>query len=298
MNYTIREFRTIMRSELEPHPDAEAFPSDVDDREIVEASVTDCGVLQPLIVMAKPSGGYWVLDGIGRMNAGNYDLPCLVVECDEPRMLAMNINSAGRKRSTGSRVLCYLMANRERVLAAAEAAGGGGNSHMTVRGGGRKNRADISADLEPWTIRKISQRLGVSDKDVSYALELMTCFEKGVYPSISIHGRIAPGTPIQDGDDYDAMKKSFYGVMSGRLPVRRWPAAFAGKVNLKGDGRAPTDFVALGHRTAISLKNVFENWQRIPMSERESILGELADALAVAPDDVRALMREASGSGK
>lgn len=293
MRYRIIGFEMIGREALEAHPDAEAFPADGDDRDIVRTSVGELGVLQPLIVAHKPGGGWWVLDGVGRlMGSQAAALPCLKVECDDPRGLAMNINSAGRKRSTGSRVLCYLMANRKLVLAAAQAADQSAMSSYDDSKQKRQSRRDMPDELKPWGVRAISERLGVSDKDVTYALDLMRCHEKGVYPSVAVHGRYAPGTPIEDEDALEALRQAFTGVISGRLPVRRWPAGFAGRVNTAGEGgRAATDWLALGMRTAVSLKHVFEHWADVPIRDREDLLENLRAALEAAPQDVLAIAK-------
>lgn len=298
MKYRILGFQMIPRGALEPHPDAEAFPADGDDRDIVRASVGECGVLQPLIVAAKPAGGgWWVLDGVGRLLGSQAEeLPCLTVECGDPRSLAMNINSAGRKRSTGSRVLCYLMANRAAVMKAAAAADQQGLSSYDDRPPRRNSRNEVPDDLKPWGVRAIAARLGVADKDVTYALDLLRCHEKGIYPSVAVHGRYAPGTPIEDDDALESLRQAFHGVMSGRLPVRRWPAGFAGRVNTAGEGgRAATDYTALAMRTAVSLQNVFSHWADVPMRDREDVLAKLEEALRAAPDDVRALAKPIFG---
>lgn len=298
---------------LIPGTEAGKYPSDNDDRDTVKASLGDVGTLQPLIVTAcsgQLQGHYQVLDGLGRLAAAQDDehpipeLPCLVVECDDPSNLAMHINSMGRKRTTGSRVLCYLLANKERVMevynmtlmprqsydrrggAVSHMTGGGGAvSHMT--GGSRRNAGAVPESLQPWTVSGISKRLGVSDKDVMLALELMICHDDNTYPVRATYGKYEPGTHITEDADINAMEKAFSGVICGRTPVRRWAAAFAGRVNTAGQGKAPTDYAKLGERTAVSLLNLFQNWATVEWQnreQREKVERDLSAALAMMPE--------------
>lgn len=300
MTYTIMKFSMIERELLEPHPDAEAFPADSDDREIVRASVGDLGILQPLIVTPKDSGGgWWVLDGVGRLRgSGAPELPCLEVECDDPRRLAMSVNSAGRKRSTGSRVLCYLMANRAAVLKAAEAADQSRLSSRDDSGKKLQRRRDIPDDLKPWGVRGIAARLGVSDKDVTAALTLMRCHEGGVWPDVTVRGRSMKGAPVEDEAALESLRRAFAAVMAGRLPVRRWQAGFAGRLATEGKGRAATDYAELGRSAAVSLKNVFEHWREVPMQARDALLNQLWETFRAAPDDVRAVAEGVFGKAE
>ena len=302
MNYTIKEFRMIPVNRLFPGDAAAQFASDDDDREAVKTSQDDVGTLQPLIVRDAQESGWEVLDGLGRLKAAiEHDpepieaLPCLVVECDNPRDLALHINSMGRKRTTGSRVLCFLLANKERVMAAYDAASYASPSrdgHPPKKG----QAGDIPEALKPWTIVGISRRLGVSDKDVQMALELMVCRDTLTYPSRATFGRFAVGESMR-GDDasVEALDRAYTGVMCGRTPVRRWAAAFAGRASSEGVGKAETDYAALAERTAVSLLSVFQNWTKAnweTRAQRENVENKLSQALAIMPECCKAALMD------
>ena len=53
MNYKIIKFRMIDVANLEKHPDAQAWPSDDDDRAGLDASIACVGVLEPLTVIEE-----------------------------------------------------------------------------------------------------------------------------------------------------------------------------------------------------------------------------------------------------
>jgi hypothetical protein len=309
VKYKIKEFRMIESIALYPSDSASQFASDEDDREVVKASQGDVGTLQPLIVSDNGDGSYSVLDGLGRLDGARQrvdsegrpdpipELPCLVVECDDPRSLALHINSAGRKRSTGSRILCFLLANQELVMRAREAVDQGGLKSRDCRPLEKgKSRNEIPDALKPWTIAGISGRLGVSNKDVQMALELMICRDTLTYPSRATFGRYAVGESMK-GDDgsVEALDKAFVGVMCGRTPVRRWAAAFAGRATNDGKGKADTDYAMLADRTATSLLGAFENWHKAQWQSpehRERVEQRLASALAVMPECCRAALIE------
>jgi len=300
MNYTIKEFRMIPTEKLYPGEAASQFASDDDDRDVIATSQEEVGTLQPLIVCDEfHDGRYCVLDGLGRLQGAitgsqeSMELPCIIVECDDPRTLALYINSAGRKRTTGSRVLCFLLANKERVMQAYEATAyaskGGCRSHdrHPLQKG---SIGTVPDELKPWTVKGISKRLRVSEKDVTGALDLMMCRETLTYPSRATVGRHAAGETMTDAEDIEALDKAYTGVMCGRTPVRRWAAAFAGRVTNEGKGKADTDYAALAERTAASLFSVFENWGKAQWetrAQREKVETKLAAAFAIMPECCR-----------
>lgn len=307
MKYEIKEFRMVKTENLYPGDAASQFASDKDDREAVAASQGEVGTLQPLtVVPGGEPGTFCVLDGLGRLKGalehedaeGRPDpipaLPCLVVACDDPRALALHINSAGRKRTTGSRVLCYLLANKDKVMEAYELT----NQGLPSRDGRplkNQSRNEIPEEMKPWTIAGISKRLGCSDKDVAMALELICCRDTLTYPSRATFGRHAVGEKMKDSGDIEALDKAYTGVMCGRTPVRRWAAAFAGRSTNDGKGKADTDYGRLADRTSTSLIGVFENWGRIQWESRamrEQVETRLASALAVMPECCKTALME------
>lgn len=313
MRYEIKRFMMVRTDNLILGDAAAQFASDKDDREAVAASMGDVGTIQPLLVADGASPGvYTVLDGLGRLRAAQErvdadgkpdpitELPCLLVECDDPRRLALHVNSAGRKRSTGSRVLCYLLANKGIVMEAYEATAyacpeRGGSPSRDGHPPKKGNQGDVPERLRPWTVKDISKRLGVSDKDVSLALELIVCVDTMTYPSRATLGRHAPGERIEDINDEEALLKAYTGVMCGRTPVRRWAAAFAGRASNDGKGRADVDIAAVAERAATSLVTAFEGWHRAQWAgpkHLEKVERTLASALAIMPECCRLALIE------
>jgi hypothetical protein len=305
IGYAIREYRVIPTAALEPGYDAGRFAADADDREAVRASMDDVGLLQPLIVTARGDGGYTVLDGLGRLDAakrrededGNPDpvpdLPCLVVDCGDPLALALHINSAGRKRSTGSRVLCYLLAHREQVMEAWRYTTGEAKCHMTPGSKRGSDRNQMPERLKPWGVKEVAKRLGVSNKDVQAAMELIACRETETYPSRATAGEYTSGQPIEDVADLEALNKAYAGVICGRTPVRRWAAAFAGRATTEDKGKADTRHWSVAERGATMLRTAFEAWPQIDWpgpAKRAEVEQKLASALALLPECGRAAL--------
>lgn len=279
------ELKLIPTGLLEPHPDALAFPTDADDRAALGASLHDQEQIQPLIVQAAPSGRYLIIDGLGRWEAAKAEArpscECKVVSCDDPRAIVLASNGAGRKRSTGTRVMCYLLAHQTAVIQAAAAVASqqkrGGGSHVTT-----PPLNDIPADLLPFTARSISKLLGVSQKDVQAATDLLICQTEGVTPdNVSFDS----GSPSEK-----SLTEAFNAVMSGRLPVRRWKPAFGGSSSTAGAAKAPVNHADLGVRSLKSIRTVFEGWQQVSMIDRDTLLNLLDQVLDAAPEDVAALL--------
>jgi hypothetical protein len=284
MKYEIKEFKMIPVADLIPHPDAQAYPSDEDDRCALDASIEGVGVLEPLTVI-ESAIEYLVIDGCGRLEdaqrSGTRELPCLVVECDDPRAFAAHKNAMGRKRSTGSRVLCYLMANRELVLKAAELA----SREAVVSRDTTGKRVDLPDYLKPWSTLSIAKRMHVSNKDVVSAVQLVSCQTGGVDP---------------DGDDLDEalrvkMEKTFNAVMCARTPVRRWKAAFGGAEATAEKAKADVNLPVLARRTAPTIVTMFQNWPAIKWdSEQQRVESEqiLVEAMEILPDFLHAALAQ------
>lgn len=276
------------------HPDAGSYGADADDRSILDESVASDGVLTPIIVM-RGVDGYQILDGCGRFQAakkaGLDTMPCVVVDsCDDPRRFVSSVNAFHRKITTGSRVLSYVMMNREKVVAAMESiAVGRGDPHGKNTGALRNK---VPSELKDWTFKGIADRLSVSRKDVSYAVELMICQAECKRPLLDMHNGGTVREQIEDEDEQRQLDVSFNAVLMGRLPIRRWTAAFKGKMKTEGQGRVATDYLACANRALVSLGTAFRGWQEIPLRDRETVLDTLDDLLKVAPEDVVALLKK------
>ena len=244
-NETAIAFETaqwIPLAKLEPHPDALSFGADPDDRAILDESVRQEGVLSPVVVRPRDDGKFEILDGCGRFaasrKAGHDSIPCIVVDsCASPARFASVANTVHRKITTGSRVLSYVMMHRDKVMAAIEAQdtpvsrAGRHDPHGNDNG---KLKNLVPKNLKAWTYQGIADRLKVSRKDVSYAVELMICQRDGVRPVLDMHGGRATREEIADPDVQETLADTFTAVLMGRLPMRRWTAAFKGKAKTKG----------------------------------------------------------------
>lgn len=148
------EMRAIHLTNLYKHPDAEAFGAEEEDRQALSGSVAECGLLDPLSVVAKDAAAdaWWVVDGCGRLDAlraaspGGL-VPCMVFDLGDfsVREFALHRNTMQRKVTTGQRVLCYLALSRE---------------------------------SKPETVRDTAAKLGCSQADIVAARELIEETEK------------------------------------------------------------------------------------------------------------------------
>jgi len=284
---------------LRPHPDAEAYGADPDDRAILEESVRKEGVLIPIVARLCDDGWYDILDGCGRytaaVKAGHDTIPCVVADaCESPTRFAAIANTMHRKATTGSRVLAYVMAYSEKVLAAIEAREiSSGTCAPHEKGMARRManlRNQIPEDLQEWTFQGIAERLKVSRKDVAYAVELMICQQDCVRPTLGMYQGQSERGQITDPEEQELLDEAFNAVLMGRLPIRRWTAAFKGKLATTGQARAATDYFQCARRGMVLLATAFEGWQEIRMLDRETVLKLLAELLADTPEDVVALL--------
>lgn len=115
------EMKALPMEQLSPHPDAEAFGADEEDRQALRGSVAECGLLDPISVVPADAaaGGWLVIDGCGRLDAararGYAYVPCMVFDLGDfsVREFALHRNTMQRKVTTGQRVLCYLAVSRD-----------------------------------------------------------------------------------------------------------------------------------------------------------------------------------------
>lgn len=150
------EMKALPMELLSPHPDAEAFGAEEEDRQALRGSVAECGLLDPISVVPADdaAGGWLVIDGCGRLDAararGYAYVPCMVFDLGDfsVREFALHRNTMQRKVTTGQRVLCYLsLFSRE-------------NNDETER------------------VRETAERLGCSTADIVAARELIEETEK------------------------------------------------------------------------------------------------------------------------
>ena len=286
MKCEIVKFMEIGIGELEPHPLAEAFPRDGADQSAVNMSVGDEGILAPLHVLDTPAkNGKWqVVDGCTRLLAANVtdrgagadrQLPCLLVRVDDVASYVLHINGARRRVSTGTRVLAYVTCHKAQVLAAAEMAGGRVKNMRGSVNGLEAKLPKASRDAfgksdgpENWSCDAISGRLGVSDKDVESAVELLRCKELRNLPEGRWRGsELLPERGLDEANEDDLengrmVDTCYLRVLGGQTPIRRWKAAFAGR-SAKDAGNGAPDYDQVLLRGLSSLRTALLHWKEI-----------------------------------
>jgi len=243
MTYRIDRFEVVEIGRLSPHADA-LMPIEADDEAVIAGSVADAGgVYQPLLVV-EAGDGYAIVDGCNRWRAaqaaGLERLPCLVVECEEPRRLVAECLGVGRKRTSAQRVMAFLEVHRAKVLQAAKL--GEEMAAGTLRGrfpNSKKSKQisavsnDTAEFLAEWGSKGIAARLHVSNKDVLAGIDLLRMRDAGECP------------PDMERPDDDgawvrwrrAMDEYRNEVLAGHTTnLRRWKAAVGGKYATKGEG--------------------------------------------------------------
>lgn len=244
------EMRAIHLTNLYKHPDAEAFGAEEEDRQALSGSVAECGLLDPLSVVAKDAAAdaWWVVDGCGRLDAlraaspGGL-VPCMVFDLGDfsVREFALHRNTMQRKVTTGQRVLCYLQTNGPEDLR-------------------------VSRDSR----NEIAKTLGCSTKDLEEARSLMNEIEKD-----------------HAAAEGEALHEVFEDVMAGRTPIRRWRAALNGRTATKDKPKKPVDYKRLCNSVCASLRTICKAWPGLKGALRDEIGEKLRDALAEAPSELR-----------
>lgn len=257
------EMRAIPRCLLVPHPDAEAFGAEEEDRRALAGSVDECGLLDPLsVVRGEPvedgavnadgsphlRENWLVIDGCGRLDATSAwgdaaQLPCMVFDLGDfsVREFALHRNTMQRKVTTGQRVLCYLQTNGPEDLG-------------------------VSRD----TRKEIASTIGCSEVDVAAARELMEEVEKD-----------------HAAAEEEALHEVFDDVLAGRTPIRRWKAALAGRTATKDKPKKPIDYKRICDSVCASLRTISKAWPGLKGALRDEIGEKLHDTLADAPSELR-----------
>lgn len=283
--------------ELEPHPDAAAYPRRDGDNEAV-ASTMDEGLHEPLVVKRKDGGdGWWVLDGCSRLAAalalGMKALPCLeVAGVRDARRFAMVKNGMRRRVSTGTRVLSYVEMNYAEILAAQPPVSHdthGGISRNTPTGG------------ERWQMAAIAKRLNVSNKDVIAAWLLARCLKEGRMPAWNEQTKRQEIGGEAGAEEMRKLEEMHDNVLVGETPVRRWAGGFKSSVRTADKPRPKIDYPNHAKDTFIRLGTVFEGWLTISGAERDRLLYKiLQPRLADMPDEIRVFLAGflQNGAGK
>ena len=285
------KMQRIKLADCKPHADAEAYSASTEDRAALGNSIEETGVLSPIAVVPDEDGrGWYVIDGIGRMNAliaaGETETDAQVFDLGDLSVAEFVVckNAMMRKVTTGTRVMAYLKCHEREVLAAADP-----EKYQQRPGNGvnfQPKRHAVSRETawdKGWSAKEIAERIGVSKNDVLAGIELLKEVS-GETESVQQQGKYV------QLDLFETMDS----VMHGETPIRRWKAAASGKVSKVG-GKAAADYVGIGARTMVSLIGLFENWQTVPMESRGPIVERFKLALEAAPEDFRAVMEARFG---
>lgn len=290
------KMQRVALADCKPHADAEAYSASSEDRAALSNSINESGLLSPIAVIPAEDGrGYYVIDGIGRLNAlmaaGVTETEAQIFDLGNLSVAEFVVckNAMMRKVTTGTRVMAYLKCHEREVLAAADP------KKYTARplnGRGRRVNAvsyETALNDKGWNAKEIAERIGVSKNDVLAGIELLKATAE------TPEG----GTYIDEAEEYAQLDlfETAEAVLRGETPIRRWRAAAGGRASKTG-GRAAADYAAIAWRTVKSWRGVWENWQTVPMEARAGILREFRAALEVLPEDFLAVIGDALGCGR
>ena len=284
------KMQRVALADCRPHADAEAYSASSEDRAALSNSIGEAGVLSPIsVVPAEDGRGWYVIDGIGRLNAlmaaGAAETDAQVFDLGDLTVAEFVVckNAMMRKVTTGTRVMAYLKCHEREVLAAADP------KHYNLRETSFKGKhGAVSHETAPdkgWNAKEIAERIGVSKNDVLAGIELL----KATAESGEDGGADAAAPNGPKFEQLDLFETA-EAVLRGETPIRRWKAAAGGKVSKTG-GKAAADYAGIGARTMASLAGFWENWQTVPMESRGPLLEKFRTALAHIPEDFRAMLK-------
>ncbi len=290
-HYKIVGLEWIAKTQLKPHPEA-AMPMGQDDAAALQSSIKSGGLIQPLLVLSKADkldGFFQVVDGINRMESDPPDgkFPCNLIECDNVREVALECLGTGRKRSTGQRILAFLMMHKREVLKAAEI----GAQIAAGKGGPVSNETGLKYGVfADFTADAMAERLKVCKEDVVRTVELFRCLEEKRLPDSNRGGeRALDMKDPEDKQTFDDLKKVFGDVMAGGTAVRTWkPALFGRRLTTGPKGRPDVDFEALFRKGLNHLRTVFkaEAWHGIGAVERERLAELFDEVVSMLPEEL------------
>lgn len=288
------EMQRVALADCKPHADAEAYSASSEDRAALSNSINESGLLSPIAVIPAEDGrGYYVIDGIGRMNAlmaaGVTETEAQIFDLGDLSVAEFVVckNAMMRKVTTGTRVMAYLKCHEREVLAAAVP-----KKYNFRETSFKGKHGAVSYETAPdkgWNAKEIAERIGVSKNDVLAGVELLKATAE------TPEG----GNYIDEAAEYAQLDlfETAEAVLRGETPIRRWKAAAGGRASKTG-GKAAADYAAIAWRTVKSWRGVWENWQTVPMEARAGILREFRAALEVLPEDFLSVIGDALGCGR
>lgn len=290
------EMQRVALADCKPHADAEAYSASSEDRAALSNSINESGLLSPIAVIPAEDGrGYYVIDGIGRLNAlmaaGVTETEAQIFDLGDLSVAEFVVckNAMMRKVTTGTRVMAYLKCHEREVLEAADPEKYQGRKTSKWRNKAAAVSHETAADDKGWSTKEIAARIGVSKNDVLAGIELLKATAE------TPEG----GTYIDEAEEYAQLDlfETAEAVLRGETPIRRWRAAAGGRASKTG-GKAAADYAAIAWRTVKSWRGVWENWQTVPMEARAGILREFRAALESLPEDFLAVIGDALGCGR
>ena len=279
---------------LVPHPAAEV-PIDAEDVASIERSIAEHEILHPLLVSEEGAEGFRrIFDGVNRWKTAlrmkMEAVPCLVVRCENPAMIVAESLAAGRKRSTGQRILVFLEAQREAIMEAREkgrqiSKGGAANFKNVQQNAGVSFETPESLNF---SAGRISTLLKCSKPDVVSALELFEALHTGTVPDNLSSGRRAHGA---DEGELAGLREQRNQVLSGHSPVRAWKRAFFGKQATEGVARAEIQYASVFDRGLSSLITALPKWTSFSHGDKAIFEEKFAKMLNMLPDDLKVLLK-------
>lgn len=288
------EMQRVALADCKPHADAEAYSASSEDRAALSNSINESGLLSPIAVIPAEDGrGYYVIDGIGRLNAlmaaGVTETEAQIFDLGDLSVAEFVVckNAMMRKVTTGTRVMAYLKCHEREVLAAADP------EKYTHRdqardGKGRLSHRAVSHETardKGWNAKEIAERIGVSKNDVLAGIELLKATAESGEDERSVRGADPTKPKYEQLDLFETAEA----VLRGETPIRRWKAAAGGKVSKTG-GKAAADYAGIGARTMVSLLSIFQNWQKVKMENRMTILNRFRESLDYLPEDFKTVI--------
>jgi ParB-like chromosome segregation protein Spo0J len=293
--YTVTGFGMMDPEMLLPHP-AAMIPIDDEDAASIERSIDAHSILHPLLVSEQPDkrGMHAIFDGVNRWRTatqlGLEEVPCLLVDCRDPAMIVAECLSAGRKRTTGQRILVYLEAHKDAVLEAREmgkavAKGGADNFKHRQQNAGVSFETPEASD---YSIEGISTLLKCSKPDVVSALEIFEALHTETVPDNLSNGK---RSHTADEDELAMLREQRDAVLSGHSPVRAWKRAFFGRASTKDAARAPIDYPNIMDRSLTGLLTALPRWAEFRHCDRAIFEEKFAKVLNALPDDLKVLLK-------
>lgn len=287
-------------SALIPHPDAESFwarhnDRNREDQKAIESDVAQWGILEPISVIQR-DGSALIIDGVSRFLAATAllaggdtrfeQVPCVFVQIPDERIrdYILSKNAMRHRLATGQRILRYIENHKHQVLEA------WGEGKDKVRSGAKcgKKPGGCVSDTGFDSV-SLSARLGVSNKDILKGIELLASVEQEGLPQKTATGSvvIVPFLAGQ-GDKAENLTAIYNSVLVGETPIRRWQAAFGGRVTTEDKERPATNYGRIFVEAAKSLGKTGELdiWAPLAPETKKEVYEFLHAFVLDAPDDL------------